>query len=85
MSPRPPATTHGTAARTRPTCRSQQTHRSGWATKRSYSHLAVRWQDLQRAAPEAGMSSILHSVAPHVSTIAATMPGKTGSNWSSGA
>jgi hypothetical protein len=85
MSLRPPATTHGTAARTRPTCRFQQTHRNGWATEQPCSHLPAPWQDLQRAAPEAGMSSILHSVAPHVSTLAATMPGKTGSNWSSGA
>jgi hypothetical protein len=65
--------------------RPQQTHSNGWATEGSCSHLAARWQDPQRAAPGACMSSILHNVAPHVSTIAATMPGKTGSNRSSGA
>ena len=65
--------------------RPQQTHRNGWATGGSCSRLAARCQDLQRAAPGAGMSSILHNVAPHVPTIAATMPGKTGSSWSSGA
>ena len=82
---RPPATAHGTDARIRPACRPRQTHRDGWATERSYSHLAARWQDPQRAAAGAGMSSILHSVASHVPTIAATMPGKTDSNRSSGA
>jgi hypothetical protein len=84
MSLRPPATTHGTAARIRPISRPQQIHRNGWAPERSCSHLA-RGQDLQLAEPGAAMSSILHSGAPHVSTIAATMPGKTGSNRSSGA
>jgi hypothetical protein len=84
MSLRPPATTHGTAARICPTCQPQQIHRNGWATERSHSHLA-RWWGPQCAEPGVAMSSILHSVAPHVSTIAATMPGKTGSNRSSGA